>query len=268
MASPVSVGASPLVERLEGDEQGAEVRAEGVQDERLPRDGHRVRDPGRLQGDPLDLRGRLGRALQRGGIRQLDVRDQVALVLDRDEPGGDAGHAEGRQAEQADVDQEHDRAQAEAPAHGLAIGPGRPIEGPVEGPEEPAQGPVHRPDDEPPERPAGDGAGEEQGEVDPPRQQRGLQAAGDSPRSRTPPARRRAGPAAVPAPAPAATRSPARRGGRRTTTAGPPCPRRRAPCSRPPKIQAARAGVMVMALTAEMSIDTEMVRANCGRTGR
>src|SRR4051812_42460485 len=38
------------------------------------------------------------------------------------------------------------------------------------------------------------------------------------------------------------------------------------PCSpalRSPKIQVARAGVILMALTAEMSIDTEMVRANC-----
>ena len=54
--------------------------------------------------------------------------DQVALVLDRDEPGGDAGHAEARQSEQADVDQEHDRAEAEAPAHGLAVGVRRPAQ--------------------------------------------------------------------------------------------------------------------------------------------
>ena len=49
-------GALPFVERLEGDEHGAEVRAVGVQDERLPRDGHRVGDAGRLEGDLLDLR--------------------------------------------------------------------------------------------------------------------------------------------------------------------------------------------------------------------
>ena len=51
----------------------------------------------------------LDRALQRGRVGQLDVDDQVALVLDGDEPAGDAGEAEARQAEQADVDQEHDR---------------------------------------------------------------------------------------------------------------------------------------------------------------
>ena len=57
--------------------------------------------------------------------------DQVALVLDRDEPGGDAGKAKARQPEQADVDQEHDGAEAEAPAHGLAVGLRRPLEEPV-----------------------------------------------------------------------------------------------------------------------------------------
>ena len=128
MASPLSSAPFRSWNGLSGMNRPAVVRAVGVQDERLPRDGHRVRDPGRLQGDLFDLRGRLDRALQRGRVGQLDVGDQVALVLDRDEPGGDAGHAEARQSEQADVDQEHDRAEAEAPAHGLAIGLRRPAQ--------------------------------------------------------------------------------------------------------------------------------------------
>ena len=109
MASPVSDGAPPFVERLEDDEHVAVVRAVGVQDERQPRDGHRVGDAGRLEGDLLDRLGHLDRALQRGRVGQLDVHHQVALVLDGDEPAGDAGEAEARQADQADVDQEHDR---------------------------------------------------------------------------------------------------------------------------------------------------------------
>ena len=61
-------------------------------------------------------------------------------------PAGDAGEAEARQADQADVDQQHDGAEAEAPAHDLAVGPRRPVEDPVEAAEEDAQDPVHRAD--------------------------------------------------------------------------------------------------------------------------
>ena len=76
-----------LVERREDDEHGTVVRAEGVQDERLPGDGHRVSNPGSLEGDLLDRLSHLGSALQRGGVGQLDVHQQVALVLGGDEPG-------------------------------------------------------------------------------------------------------------------------------------------------------------------------------------
>ena len=132
MASPVSEVPCRCVERLQDDEHVAVIRAVGVQDERQPRDGHRVGNAGRLQGDLLDRLGHLDRALQRGRIGQLDVHHQVALVLDGDEPAGDAGEAEARQTDQADVDEEHERAQAEAPAHGLAVGFRRPLEHPVE----------------------------------------------------------------------------------------------------------------------------------------
>ena len=135
-------------------------------------------DAGRLPGDLPDLLHHFDRALQRGRVGQLNVDDQAALVLAGDEPRGDAGEAEARQADQADVDQEHDRAEAEGPAHDPPVDVGRPIEDPVEAPEELAEDPVHRPDEEPPEHPAGDRAGEEEDEVDPPRQQGRLQAAG------------------------------------------------------------------------------------------
>ena len=130
------LGTLPFVERLEREEHAGVVRTVGVQDERLPRDGHDVRNAGRLEADLFDLGDRFDRPLQRGRVGQLDVGDQVALVLDRDEPGGDAGHAEARQSEQADIDHEHDRAQAKAPAYGLAIGLRHPAKERVEGAEE------------------------------------------------------------------------------------------------------------------------------------
>ena len=54
MASAVSAGAAALVESLEHDVHRAEVRAVGVQQERLAGDADRVRDARRLAGDLLD----------------------------------------------------------------------------------------------------------------------------------------------------------------------------------------------------------------------
>src|SRR5437762_13948391 len=91
---------------------------------------------GSLQGDLLDRLGHLDGALQRGGIRQLDVRQQIALVLNGDETTGDAREAEACQTDQADVDHEDDDAEAEAPTHGLAVALRRALKDPVEAPEE------------------------------------------------------------------------------------------------------------------------------------
>src|SRR5208282_3879170 len=109
---------------------------------------------------------------------QLDVGYQIALVLDGDEPVGDAGEEQPSQADQADVDEKHDDAEAETPAHGLAVRLRRPLEEPVEAPKEFPQSPVYRPDSEPAERPPRDRAREEQDQVDAPSQQSGFQAAG------------------------------------------------------------------------------------------
>src|SRR5262249_9493890 len=122
----------PFMERLEDDEYVGVVRAVGVQNERRAWDSHRVSNPGRLQSNLLDRVGYVDGAFQRGRIGQLDVRHQVALVLDGHEPSGDAGEAPARQTDQTDVDEEHDRAEAEAPAHGLAVRLRRSLEDPVE----------------------------------------------------------------------------------------------------------------------------------------
>ena len=82
------LGTLPLVERLEDDEHRAEVGAVGLQQERHAGDGDGVRHARRLAGDLLDLgHGVLG-ALQRRRVGQLDVDDEPALVLLRDEAGG------------------------------------------------------------------------------------------------------------------------------------------------------------------------------------
>ena len=91
MASPLSAGSRRSWNGFEDDEHRAEVGAVGVQHERLARDGRRVwATPGRLEGDLLDRVGHLERALQRGGVGQLDVDQQVALVLLGMKPVGDA----------------------------------------------------------------------------------------------------------------------------------------------------------------------------------
>ena len=161
-------GVPPFVERLEDDEHVAVVRAVGVQDERQPRDGHRVGYSGRIEGNLFDRLGHLDRALQRGGIGQLDVHHQVALVLDGDESAGHAGEAEACQTDQPDVDEKHDDAEAEAPTHGFAVDLRRPLEEPVEAAEEMVQCPVYLADQKPAQRPSGDRARKEKNEVDSP----------------------------------------------------------------------------------------------------
>src|SRR5262249_11392088 len=100
-------GGPPFVEPPEEDENVAAVRAVGVQNERRSRDGHRVGNSRRLQGNLFDRVGYFDRALQRSRIGQLDVRHQVALVLDGNEPAWDAVEAQERQTDQADVDEEY-----------------------------------------------------------------------------------------------------------------------------------------------------------------
>ena len=56
-----------------------------------------VSDAGRLLDNLLGRVHHLGGALQGGRVGQLDVDDQPALVLRRNEPAGDASEAEPRQ---------------------------------------------------------------------------------------------------------------------------------------------------------------------------
>ena len=74
-----------------------------------------------------------------GGVGQLDVEQQVALVLLRDEAGRGADELEIGQHQQAGVDQQGDQADAQQAAHQPHVQGRAGAEDPVEQPEEPAQ---------------------------------------------------------------------------------------------------------------------------------
>ena len=68
------------------------------------------------------------RPLDRGGVGQLDVEEQIALVLLRDEAGRRAMEDPDGQDEQAAVDDQHDHAEPQHPADRPAVerrSPGR-----------------------------------------------------------------------------------------------------------------------------------------------
>src|SRR5262249_18494306 len=109
-----------------------------------------------------------------------NVDEQAALVLAGDESAGDLRKAEARQSDQADVDHEHDGAEAKAPSHGLAVGVSRPVEAPVKAAEKPSQGPVDGPDNEQAKHAADEGAGKEEDEVNFHRADGGQKAVGGS----------------------------------------------------------------------------------------
>ena len=168
-------------ERLQGDEGGAEVRGVGAQQERRAGDAQHVRRArdalvallplrrGRspvqagvvAQDDPLDLRQHGRGALHAGGVGQLDVDQQIALVLIGDEALGRRRHVAVRQEQQPAVQQQHDHAHAQQAANRPAVQLRDLGENPVEAPEERAEHEIDRPDDEPAEHPAGERPGQE-----------------------------------------------------------------------------------------------------------
>ena len=102
-----------------------------------------------------DLRHRLLGPLQRRRVGQLDVDDQPALVLLRDEARGALLKDPVGQDQQAAVDQQHDHAEPERLADRPAVDVGHAVEQPVEAAEQPAEHGVDRPDDQPADRQAG-----------------------------------------------------------------------------------------------------------------
>ena len=105
---------------------------------RFPGDADGVGHAGDAAGDLVDLgQDRVG-PLHRGGVGQLDVDEQVALILRGDKAGRRARHPPHGQPEQADVDHQHDHAQAQQLPDRPAVGRGDAVEEAVEAPEEPS----------------------------------------------------------------------------------------------------------------------------------
>ena len=140
---PSSAGLGPVVEVVEHHVHRAEVRGVGVQQDRLARRSPRcARRPAPCRAISSIRLITCWVVLDRGRVGQLDVDQQVALVLRRDEPGRGAGEAAVGQVEQAAVDQQHQHADPQQPADDPGVHARRALEAGVEQPEEPAQEPV------------------------------------------------------------------------------------------------------------------------------
>ena len=143
------LGVGAAMEVVQHHVHGAEIGGIGVQQDRLAGDGHGVLDPFRAIGDGLDAAHDLLRPLDRRGVGQLHVHQQVALVLGGNEARRRVGEAPPGQRQQAAVNQQHQHAHPQQPAHGPAIKVGRVVEAAIEEAEGPAEQVVQRPGEEP-----------------------------------------------------------------------------------------------------------------------
>ena len=105
-----------LVERLQGHEHDAGVRAVGETVDRQAREGHRAFHARLFQGQVGHALDHVFGAVQARGIRQLREGHQVLLVLAGYETGRGAGETEEGQHHQAGVQQQGDAAAADNPA--------------------------------------------------------------------------------------------------------------------------------------------------------
>ena len=83
-------GIAPVVELVEHDVHGAEVGGVGVEQDGLSGDGEGVADAGDVAGDGFDAGHEPAHLVGGGGVGELDVDEEVALVLRGDEAGGGA----------------------------------------------------------------------------------------------------------------------------------------------------------------------------------
>ena len=101
-----------MVEIVQHQINGAEIGSIGVEQNRLTGDGNRVLDTGGIQGDVLDPLNDIFGATDGGGIRQLDVDQQVAFVLCRNKSRRRGGEAPPGQGQQSNVNHDDDEADA------------------------------------------------------------------------------------------------------------------------------------------------------------
>ena len=122
--------------------------------------------------DLLDLGDDRFGSLQRRRVGQLDVGDQPALVLLRNESGRRPLKRPVGQCQQTAIDHQHDHADAQQSADGRSIARGHPVEVVVELPKQPAEHAVHAADDQPTDGAAGHAAGNKENSRQDPRQPR------------------------------------------------------------------------------------------------
>ncbi len=127
-----------LVERLEGHEHDAAVRAVGKTVDRQAGERHRAVHARLFQGDLGHALDHVFGAVQARGVRQLSEGHQVLLVLGRYETGRGVGKAEPGQHHQARVQEQGDAAAANHSAYGADITVAGFLEEAVERTEQPA----------------------------------------------------------------------------------------------------------------------------------
>ena len=142
---PVEDPVRALMEFVEDHEHRAEVRAVGRQEERLPGRRLRVLHAGDRMRDGLQLVHQSDRPLLGRGVGQLDVAEQVAHVLRRDEPVRRRLEPPEGQAEQSNVQDDHHAAEPEHTADDPGIARSGGLEPRVEEAKTPGQDPVQGP---------------------------------------------------------------------------------------------------------------------------
>ncbi len=136
-----------LVELIERDEELAKVGAVGVQRERLPGDAGRMHNAVlgaaalRIEnlGDAIDD---FLRALQRSAVRQLHRDIEPPLILVGNVSAGQSGGRPPRQHQEAAIDDEHNRAGTQGPAHDARVPIRSSMKCPIKGAKKPAQPPI------------------------------------------------------------------------------------------------------------------------------
>ena len=150
-----------LAEGGEDDECGAEVGAVGLQQNRLAGHAEGVIDAGNLRGELVDLLHDGFGAEHGGRIGQLDVDQQIALILFRNETGGGVRHRPVGGEQQSAVNEQHHHGDPQRAGDGPTVTFGNAVEDFVEAFEDDAQEFVHGVDGEPAEGETGDGARQE-----------------------------------------------------------------------------------------------------------
>ena len=131
--------AGPFLERLEDHEHAADVADVRAQDGRVARQVDGVGDAGLFAGDFAHFADDLVGAVEGGAVGELRVEDQVALVLFGDKADGNGLETEVGESHQADVNQQHDRADSQQAGDHPAVDVDRDVEEPVEAAEECAE---------------------------------------------------------------------------------------------------------------------------------